>query len=39
MNHLVRVHIEADESLSPLAYRFVNPRTGQTLQQHTAAAA
>ena len=39
MNHLVRVHIEPDETLSPLAYRFVNPRTGQALQQQRATAA
>ncbi len=31
MDHLVRVHIEPDETLSPLSYRFVNPRTGQAL--------
>ena len=39
MNHLVRVHIEPDETLSPLAYRFVNPRTGQALQQERVTAA
>jgi len=39
MNHLVRVHIEPDETLSPLAYRFVNPRTGQALHQERATAA
>jgi len=32
MDHLIRVHIEPDETLSPLSYRFVNPRTGQTLE-------
>jgi ribonuclease G len=39
MNHLVRVHIEPDETLSPLSYRFVNPRTGQALHQERATAA
>lgn len=39
MDHLVRVHIEPDESLAPLAFHFVNPRTGQALhQQHPTAA-
>lgn len=38
MNHLVRVHIEPDEALSPLAYRFVNPRTGEAIQQRATAA-
>jgi ribonuclease G len=39
MNHLVRVHIEPDDTLSPLSYRFVNPRTGQALHQERATAA
>jgi ribonuclease G len=39
MDHLVRVHIEPDDALSPLAYHFVDPRTGQALHQQRATAA
>jgi ribonuclease G len=37
MDHLVRVHVEPDDSLSPLAYRFVDSRSGDELETGSAA--
>jgi len=36
MNHLVRVHLETDEDLSPLAYRIRDAHSGETLTEETA---
>jgi hypothetical protein len=36
MDHLVRVHLETDEDLSPLAYRICDARSGETLAEETA---
>ena len=36
MNHLVRVHLETDEEISPLAYRIVDDRSGETLEEQAA---
>jgi ribonuclease G len=36
MDHLVRVHLETDEDLSPLAYRICDARSGETLAEESA---
>lgn len=33
MKHLVRVRLETDETLSPLAYRFLDPRSGEDVTE------
>lgn len=38
MDHMVRVHIETDTSLSPLAFRFENARSGEAIDQRSLAA-
>jgi len=36
MEHLVRVHLDTDDDLSPLAYHVVDTRTGQPLVERVA---
>ncbi len=36
MRHLVRVRVEADEAVAPLAFRFVDGRTGEALAEEAA---
>ncbi len=39
MEHMIRVRVEQDESLSPLAYRFVDARSGDQLAEQSFATA